>query len=117
MKIEYTKMGDYYIPNLVAPRQMKNFKIGKYGLLRLRYLKENKNALYQSMLMKNKLQKHLMYIDKMANDRVNELINKLAEKENITEKLKATNQMEWVGKMNNIKNRAEEIIIDEIIYE
>ena len=116
MKIEYTKVGDYYLPNLVAPENMKNFKIGKYGKLRLRYLKEHKKAEYKILLMDNKLQKHLMDIDTTANERFDLLMKQFAEKENITEELKATNQMEWVCRMNNIKNRAEEIIFNELIY-
>jgi len=116
MKIEYTKVGDYYLPNLVAPENMKNFKIGKYGKLRLNYLKENKRAEYTILLMDNKLQKHLMDIDKTANERFDLLMKQFAEKENITEELKATNQMEWVCRMNNIKNRTEEIILKELIY-
>ena len=116
MKIEYTKVGDYYLPNLVAPKNMKNFKIGKYGKLRLNYLKENKKAEYTILLMDNKLQKHLMDIDTTANERFDLLMKQFAEKENITEELKATNQMEWVCRMNNIKNRAEEIIFNELIY-
>ena len=116
MKIEYTKVGDYYLPNLVAPENMKNFKIGKYGNLRLRYLKEHKKAEYTILLMDNKLQKHLMDVDTTANERFDLLMKQFAEKENITEELKATNQMEWVCRMNNIKNRAEEIIFNELIY-
>ncbi len=116
MKIEYTKVGDYYLPNLVAPKNMKNFKIGKYGKLRLNYLKENKRAEYTILLMDNKLQKHLIDVDTTANKRFDLLMKQFAEKENITEELKATNQMEWVCRMNNIKNRAEEIIFNELIY-
>ena len=116
MKIEYIKVGDYYLPNLVAPENMKNFKIGKYGNLRLRYLKEHKKAEYTILLMDNKLQKHLMDIDTTANERFDLLMKQFGEKENITEELKATNQMEWVGLMNNIKHSAEEIILKELIY-
>ena len=116
MKLEYIKCGDYYIPNLISPKNIKNFKIGKYGNLRLRYLKEHKKAEYTILLMDNKLQKHLMDIDKAANKRFELLMKQFTEKENITEELKATNQMEWVCRMNNIKNRAEEIIFNELIY-
>ena len=115
MELEYIKMGDYYIPNLVAPN-MKGFKIGKYGRMRLRYLKENKKAEYTILLIENKLQAHLMEIDKTANARFELLMKQFAERENITEELKATNQMEWVGKMNGIKNAIEEIIFKELIY-
>ena len=115
MELEYTKVGDYYIPNLVAPN-MKDFKIGKYGRMRLRYLKENKKAEYTIMLVENTLQDHLIEIDKTANERYDLLMKQFAEKENITEELKATNQMKWVGKMNAIKNAVEEIIFKELIY-
>ena len=116
MDIEYRKVGDYYLPNLVAPENIKNFKLGKYGKLRLKYLKDCKKTEYTILLMDNKLQKHLLQIDKQANDRYELLMKQFAEKENISEELKATNQMEWVGRMNNIKNRAEEIILKELIY-
>ena len=115
MELEYRKIGDYYVPNLIAPN-MKDFKIGKYGRMRLRYLKENKKAEYTILLIENKLQKHLMEVDKTANDRFELLMKQFAEKEKITEELKATNQMEWVGKMNAIKNTVEEIIFAELIY-
>ena len=116
MKIEYTKVGDYYLPNLVAPENMKNFELGKYGKLRLRYLKEHKKAEYTILLMDNELQKHLMDVDKIATERFELLMKQYAEKENITEELKSNNQMLWIGKMNNIKNRVEEIILKEYIY-
>jgi len=115
MELEYIKVGDYYIPNLVAPN-IKNFRIGKYGRLRLRYLKENKKAEYTVLLIENKLQEHLLEVDKTANDRFELLMKQFAKKENTTEELKATNQMEWVGKMNAIKNAVEEIIFTELIY-
>ena len=116
MNIEYTKVGDYYLPNLVAPENMKNFKIGKYGKLRLRYLKEHKKAEYTILLMDNELQKHLMEVDKIANERFELLMKQFKEKENITEELKAKDQLKWVGLMNNIKHSAEEIILKELIY-
>ena len=116
MKIEYTKVGDYYLPNLVIPENMKNFKIGKYGKLRLRYLKEHKNAEYTILLMDNELQKHLMEVDKIATERFELLMKQFAEKEKITEELKGKDQLKWVGLMNNIKHSAEEIILKELIY-
>ena len=84
MELEYRKCGDYYIPNLVAPENIKNFKIGKYGNLRLRYLKEHKKAEYTILLTDNKLQKHLMDVDTTANERFDLLMKQFAEKENIT---------------------------------
>ena len=98
MELEYRKCVDYYIPNLVAPENIKDFKIRKYGNLRLRYLKEHKKAEYTILLMDNKLQKHLMDIDITATERVNAIIKELAKKENVTEELKANNQLELVRK-------------------
>ena len=100
MKIEYTKVGNYYLPNLVAPENMKNFELGKYGKLRLRYLKEHKKAEYTILLMDNKLQKHLMDVDKIATERFELLMKQYAEKENITEELKEKDQLKWVGLMS-----------------
>ncbi|MBR3133633.1 MAG: TnpV protein [Clostridia bacterium] len=113
--IEYGLVGDYYIPNLVLPYR-KNVKLGKYGRMRARYLKEHKKAEYTIMLMENTLQDHLIEIDKTANERYDLLMKQFVEKENITEELKTTNQLEWVGKMKNIKNAVEEIILKELIY-
>ena len=116
MNIEYTNVGDYYLPNLVAPENMKNFRLGKYGKLRLHYLKEHKKTEYTILLMENKLQQHLIDIDNQSNERFILLMKQFSKRENITEKLKEENQLEWVCKMNNIKNCAEEIIFKEFIY-
>ena len=116
MKIEYTKHGDYYLPNLSAPEKVNVLKLGKYGQMRFKFLQENRKAEYTILFINNKLQKHLMEIDEIANARFELLMQQFIEKENITEELKATNQMEWVGKMNNIKNRVQEIILKELIY-
>ena len=115
MKIDYRKCGDYYIPNLVISNT-KNYELGKYGRMRLNYLKTQKKAEYTILLMEDKLSKHLQDIDKTTTNIYNMLMKQLAEQENITEKLKAINQLDWVGKMNSIKNRAEEIIFNELIY-
>lgn len=115
MKIDYRKCGDYYIPNLVISNT-KNYELGKYGRMRLNYLKTQKKAEYTILLMEDKLSKHLQEIDKTATNIYNMLMKQLAEQENIKEKLKAINQLDWVGKMNSIKNRAEEIIFNELIY-
>ena len=115
MKIDYRKCGDYYITNLVISNT-KNFKLGKYSKMRLNYLKTQKRAEYSILLMEDKLSKHLQEIDKTATNRYNLLMKQFAEQENITEELKAINQLDWVGKMNSIKNSAEEIIFNELIY-
>lgn len=110
-RLTYHKEGDYLIPDLEAPENIKNFTLGKYGRLRLNYLKQNKKVEYMILLTENKLQKHLMEIDKTAYQRLGFLIKQLAKKENVNEELKAKNQLEWVAKMNNIKNPVEEIIV------
>ena len=119
MKLEYTKYGDYYLPNIAMleeGEETKGKNIGKYGRLRLNFLKEYKRVLYQDLLLNNKLHEHLVKTNEEAQTKVNDLINEFAKEENVDEKLKAENQLEWVQKMNNIKNRAEEIVCNEIIY-
>ena len=114
-KITYRKEGDYFIPNFSLPIQPKN-QIGKYSRLRLNYLKNFKNGLYTELLIDGTLKQHLLDIDKCANERIHVLIKQFAESENVNEYLKEHHQMEWVQAMNNIKNRAEEIVLNEIIY-
>ncbi len=114
--IEYIRKGDYYFPNLVDSASINPNKLGKYGKLRLKYLLEHKKAEYTCFWLDNKLRSHLLEIDKTANERFNLLMKQFTEQENITEELKATNQLEWVCRMNNIKNRVEEIIFSELIY-
>ncbi len=115
MNISYTKVGDYLLPDLKL-EDKERFNIGKYGLLKLEYLKKNKRGLYAELLMKDELNEYLHDVDIIANSRINDLILLLAEKENVDERLKQNNQILWVGKMNNIKNIAEEIILKELIY-
>ncbi len=116
-KITYTKVGDYYLPNLtLAESKYKNYQLGKYGRMRLNYLHKYKKAEYIILFMDNKLHEHLYTIDMECQKQFKILIKQFAEKENITEELKANNQMEWVQKMNNIKNRVEKIIFHELIY-
>ena len=114
--IEYIRKGDYYFPNLVDSAGVKANELVKYGKLRLKYLLEHKKVEYTILWVENKLRSHLLEIDKTANERFTLLMKQFAEQENITEELKANNQMEWVHRMNNIKNRAEEIIFNELIY-
>ena len=114
-KITYRKEGDYFIPNLYLSIQPK-MPIGKYGILRLNYLKNFNKGLYTELLIDGTLKQHLFDIDECANERVHVLIKQFAESENVNEYLKEHHQMEWVQAMNNIKNRAEEIVLNEIIY-
>ena len=114
--IEYNLVGGYYIPNIVLPKPRRTGKVGKYGRMRARYFNENKKTEYSIMLINNELTSHLLDIDDICRERVDLLVKQIAEKENVNEELKAKNQMEWVACMNNIKNRAEEIIANEIIF-
>lgn len=114
--IEYVRNGDYYFPNLVDTASIKASELGKYGKLRLKYLLEHKKVEHICLWLDNKLRRHLLETDKMANERFNLLMKQFMEQENITEELKASNQMEWVRRMNNIKNCVEEIIFKELIY-
>lgn len=116
-KIEYHSEGDYYIPNLIVPKdEYADCCIGKYGRLRLNYLKEHKKAEYTIMLMNGTLRKHIVQIDMEAKNRVENIVNGLKSQSNLTEEMKNTNQLYWVGMMNNFKNQAEEIVVKELIY-
>ena len=113
--ISYTLKGDYYIPNLALPKQEK-ITLNKYGRMRLNYLKEQKKGLYTELVMNGTLTKHLKEIQETAENRVNLIINKLKEKSNLTEDMKNTDQLTWVGTMNAIKKQAEETVFSELIY-
>ena len=115
MNIIYAKKGDYLLPNLIL-KDKEQFNIGKYGLLRLEYIKKYKLGLYFDLLVNDNLNEYLHVIDITVMEKVQKLIKELAQKENINEQLKENNQMLWVSKMNNIKNIAEEIILKEYIY-
>lgn len=109
----YHREGDYLIPDLIAPDSPQ---IGTWGRRRLNYLKEHKNPIYTGLLLSGKLNAHLEEADRQANDMLETLICQMAAKEGITEELKARDQMAWVQAMNNIRNRAEEIVYQEYIY-
>ena len=115
MNISYIKKGDYLLPNLILKEKIQ-YNIGKYGLLRLEYIKKYKLGLYFDLLVNDNLNEYLHNIDTTVMEKVQKLITELAQKENITEELKSSNQMLWIGKMNNIKDIAEEIILKEYIY-
>ena len=113
MEITYTLVGDYYRTNLVAPESPN---IGRWGMLRFNYLRKRREALYTIMLMEGTLNPHLEDVDRQAQEMEQQLISQLARQEGITEQLKAENQMEWVAQMNNIRNRADEIVLNDLIY-
>lgn len=113
MEITYTLVGDYYRPNLVAPESPK---VGRWGMLRFNYLRKHQEALYAIMFIENTLNSHLEEIDRQAREMERQLISHLARKEGITEQLKAEDQLEWVARVNSIRNRADEIVLNELIY-
>ena len=115
MNISYIKKGDYLLPDLILENK-KQYNIGKYGLLRLNYIKKYKLGLYFDLLVSDTLNEYLHNIDTIVMEKVQKLIKELTEKENITEELKSNNQMLWIGKMNNIRNMVEEIVLKEYIY-
>ena len=113
--IEYHLEGDYYIPNLIMSKQEK-ITLNKYGRMRLKYLKEHKKSDYTIMLMSGTLSTHLKEIQETADNRVQQIINKLKAKSNLTEDMKNTDMLYWGGTMNAIKTQAEEIVFSELIY-
>ena len=117
-EIIYHKEGDYYIPDLYLAENEyeKNYHIGKYGHLRLEYLKNHKKAEHSIMLMDGTLRKHIIDTDKQANERFEILMKQMLDKNSIDENLKDTDPLKWVGLMNNNKYSAEEIIFKELIY-
>lgn len=116
-KITYHKVGDYYLPNLTLEKsRFSNYSLSKYVRMRLNYLKNHKKAEYTILFMDNKLDEHLYNIDIECQNQFELLMKQFAERENITEELKANNQMEWVCRMNNIRNCVDEIILNRYIY-
>ena len=113
--IEYVRQRDDYIPKLVLPKQTK-IHLNKYGRMRLNYLKEHKKAEYTIMFMENTIIDHLEEIQETATKRVNQIIDDLKAKSNLTEDMKNTDMLYWLGTMNAIRQQAEEIILNELIY-
>lgn len=111
----YVRQGDYFIPCLTLPAENENKSIGVWGQRHKRYLQEHKRATYTTLLTSGKLNSYLADIDEQAEDMFSRLVKEYAEKEGVTEKLKDENQMLWVQKINNIRNRATEIVND-LIY-
>lgn len=114
MKINYVKCGDYLIPALTVPN--KRYSIGKYGSLRRTFVQKHHNAIYSVMMMNGTLLQYLEDVNKLCCDELDRLIPSMAKNEGITEALKSSNQMEWVRRMNGIRNRAEEFILKDYVY-
>ena len=115
MEITYTRQGDYYLPNLTLPEQPQ-VELGMYAQLRRKFLENQHKILYYNLLTKCKLVEHLADIEQQAFDMEERIIRQMAEQQGVTEALKALDQMEWVRRMNNIRNAAKEIVCDELIY-
>jgi len=109
----YHREGDYFLPNLLPP---ESISVGIWGQRRRQYLREHRKALYNTLLLSGKLNSHLAGINQQANDMFSQLVEQMEEQEGITEQLKADSQMEWAGRMNNIRSAVEEIVNTEIIF-
>lgn len=108
----YTRDSDYYIPDLVLPRQ--EYEIGRFGRVHLEYIKENKPIIYTGLLISGRMNAYLHKVDIQAREMLDRLVKEYAQQQGVTEHLKADNQMEWVGRMNNIRNAVEEVVRNEI---
>ena len=113
--ISYTLQGDYYLPDIALPNEEQQ-PVGLWGQRHLRYIKQHRKVLYTNLLTSGKLNSYLVDIDKQAEEMFSRLVKQMAEREDVTEALKAENQMEWVGRMNNIRSRATEIVTNDLIY-
>ena len=112
----YRQEGDYLLPNLSLPPDTPEYQIGKYGRMRRQYLKEHRRALYTCMMAEGTFWKHLAEIDRSCNARLEIIETAMMKQEGVTEALKASDQMEWVRRRNSIRNRAEEVILTELVY-
>ena len=112
----YRQVGDYFIPSITLPDDGE-YQIGKYGRMRRSYLKEYRKILYNNYVLEGTLFKHLAEIDQVCNERIENIVSAMAKQEGVTEALKAADQIEWVCRMNSIRNRAEEIVLHELVYD
>lgn len=115
MNLTYERCGDYLIPNLLPDPEPAG-ELRKFGLMRKHYLKEYRGGIYQGMVLTGKLKEHLLMIQEQAEERFDLLVGQMTKQEEVTEQLKARDQMLWVRKMNNIRNAVEEIVLNEIVY-
>ena len=115
MELTYTMKDGYRLPDLLPPQEPET-ALGKYGLLRRRYLKEHRKVLFTNLLTSGMLNEHLSEIERTAKKRMEQLVTEMARTEGVTEKLKVADPMKWVGLMNNLRNAAEETVLAELIY-
>ena len=114
MEITYTNHEGFYLPDLTLPRK-EDASFGRYGRLRLKYLKEHRRVLYINLLTSSELTQYLNEIDRQAREMLEQLVKQTAQEQGISEQLKAKNQMAWVGAMNNIRSTAEEMVMREVV--
>ena len=114
-ELTYTRSGDYWIPNLSLSQQ-ETQPLGKYGRMRKKYLQEHRPVLWNSLILSEKLYPHLREIDETANSRLEQMMPGLMQSAGVTEALKASDPMKWVGLMNSLKAQAEEVVLTELIY-
>ena len=112
--IHYTLRGDYYFPDIAVPDE--HMAIGRYGRMRKAYLEEHHPGMYERLILSGKLYEHLAETDQVCRDRMERMIGRMAEAEGINEQLKASDQLGWISRMNSIHQRAEEIILDELVF-
>ena len=112
----YRQVGYYFIPNITLPDDGE-YQIGKYGRMRRSYLKKYRKILYNNYVLEGTLFKHLAEIDQVCNERIENIVSAMAKQEGVTEAFKAADQIEWVRRMNSIRNRAEQIVLHELVYD
>ena len=115
MNINYIPCGDYFIPDFAIALETES--LGKYGRMRHNYLREHRPDLYQQLVLSSNLRSHLMEIDQVCRDRMERIVPQMAEAEGVDEQLKALDQLGWISRMNNIHQRAEETILDELVFD
>lgn len=115
MEITYSQCGDYFVPDLILSQEEQQ-PIGKYGRMRRQYLKEHRPALYSNLLLTGKLNQHLAEIDQACMERIELIAQQMKVQEGVTEALKAADQMAWVTHMNSVQNRAEEVVLSELVF-
>ena len=115
-KIQYRRVGDYLIPNLILPPEEAKVTLGKWGMMHKNYLEKHKKVLFSSLLSQGKLYQHCAEVENQAKNMFDTLVHQMQEAESVTEQLKEANQLEWVSRMQNIEARAREIICEELIY-
>ena len=111
----YTLHGDYYLPDLGLPEKVSD-PIGRYGRMRKSYLEKHRPGLYERLLLSGNLYEHLLETDRTCRERMSRIISQMAEAEGVDEQLKASNQLEWITRMNSIRQRAEEIVLAELVF-